>query len=278
MSIVERPVPNPMNPAKHGGGAPARGVPPFPAVPQGLRPSPEFERLCAEAALSLEPGEVEQLGRYLALLLETNRSHNLTAITDPGDAWIRHGFDSLTLLPVLADLPDAARVIDVGSGGGLPGVPLAIALPRLRFTLLEATGKKAEFLRHVVRSLGLPNVEVAGVRAEAAGREPGRRDAYDAAIARAVGPMAVIAELTVPFVKPGGLIVLVKGERADQELADARRALHLLHTTHAGTIQTPTGRLVVLEKQRPTPKMYPRRDGEPKRAPLGGPAESQGPG
>ena len=160
----------------------------------------------------------------------------------------------------------------MGTGGGLPGIPLAIAMPTMKFTLLEATGKKAEFLRHAIgpAALGLTNADVLSSRAEAAGREPDRRDAYDAAVARAVGPLAVIAELTTPLVRAGGLIVLVKGERADDELAAAKAALHLLHATHVGTVQTPTGRLVVLEKQRLTPKMYPRRDGEPKRAPLGG--------
>lgn len=247
---------------------------PAPTFPAGgvLSPTPEFTRLCDEFGLSLEIAEIDRLGRYLWLLLETNKSHNLTAIKDEGEAWVRHIFDSLTLIPALAELPTGSRVIDVGTGGGLPGIPLAIAMPALRFTLLEATGKKAEFLRHAVGrdGLGLSNVEVLASRAESAGREAGRRDSYNAAIARAVGPMAVIAELTTPFVKPGGLIVLVKGERADEELAAAKAALHLLHATHAGTSATPTGRLVVLEKQRATPKHYPRRDGEPKRAPLGG--------
>lgn len=257
-SAPARPVPEP------------RGTPEFPALAGCLTPPEEFARLCAEFGLSLEPAEVERLGRYLWLLLETNKAHNLTAIRDEAEAWTRHIFDSLTLLPALGELSEGARIIDVGSGGGLPGIPLAIAMPALRFTLLEATGKKAAFLRHALASLGLENAEVCPARAESAAREPGRRDGYDAAIARAVGPMAVIAELTTPFVKPGGLVVLVKGERAEEELDAARQALHLLHAAHAGTIQTPTGRLVVLEKLRQTPKAYPRRDGEPKRAPLGG--------
>ncbi|MCA9286982.1 MAG: 16S rRNA (guanine(527)-N(7))-methyltransferase RsmG [Phycisphaerales bacterium] len=245
-----------------------------------LAPPAKFGELCAEFGLTLDAAEIDRLGRYLWLLLETNTHHNLTAIKDADEAWTRHIFDSLTLTAVLGELAGSEagqepRVIDVGSGGGLPGIPLAIAMPGLRFTLLEATGKKAAFLRHATAELGLGNVEVVAARAESAGREDGRRDAYDAAVARAVGPLAVIAELTTPFVRTGGLAVLVKGERAEEELAAAKQALHLLHVGHAGTVETPTGRLVVLEKLRRTPKPYPRRDGEPRRVPLGGGAAGE---
>ncbi|MFG0259352.1 MAG: 16S rRNA (guanine(527)-N(7))-methyltransferase RsmG, partial [Phycisphaerales bacterium JB041] len=180
------------------------------------------------------------------------------------------------------------RLIDVGSGGGLPAIPLAIVSPHLRFTLLEATGKKCDFLRHAITELGLDNAEVLQSRAEAAGQNRGDRqpdgsrlnairETFDAATARAVGPLAVIAELTVPLIKPGGLAILVKGQRADEELEEAKQALHLLGAAHAGTVDTPTGRVVVLEKLRVTPRTYPRRDGEPKRAPLGVPKAAPAP-
>lgn len=269
-----RPTPRRSGPAQTPPATPARPAPEFPAAPDPLPPTPEFVALCRDFGIALAESEQHTLGRYLALLLDANKAHNLTAIRDPEAAWVRHIFDSLTLLPVLADLPDGASIIDVGSGGGLPGVPLAIALPGLRFTLLEATAKKAAFLSHACgpSGLALANAQVLTARAEAAGRDPAHRDVHDAAVARAVGPLAVIAELSVPLVRAGGLVVLVKGERADEELAAAAGALRLLHTAHAGTVQTPTGRLIVLEKQQRTPKAYPRRDGEPKRAPLGGDA------
>lgn len=217
-------------------------------------------------------------------MLEANKAFNLTAIADPPAAWERHILDSLTLLPVLGEAAPAregepVRVIDVGSGAGLPGIPLAIVRPDVRVTLLDATAKKCEFLRACARELGLTNVEVVCARAEqagqdrgehsGAGRVGGRRDAYDLVVARAVGRLATLAELCVPLARVGGLIALVKGEKAEEELAEAKGALHLLHAAHAGTIRTPTGRVVVLEKLRATPKVYPRRDGEPKRSPLG---------
>jgi 16S rRNA (guanine527-N7)-methyltransferase len=174
-------------------------------------------------------------------------------------------------------------VIDVGSGGGLPGIPLAITRPDLTYTLLESTGKKADFLREAVKALGLGNVSVLAERAEVAAqdrgtrvsvgggshREGAHRESYDLVIARAVGRLAMLAELTVPFAKVGGRVALVKGQQAEEELTEAAEALHLLKALHAGTLETPTGRIVVLNKGAATPRIYPRADGEPKRAPLG---------
>lgn len=250
---------------------------------QPVAPTQDFLDLAGSFGIEFEPRDLEQLGLYLAMLMRANESFNLTAIKDPAEAWKRHLFDSLTLLPVLAELPDAARIIDVGSGGGLPGIPLAIASPLVHFTLLEATGKKAEFLRRAVEKLAIANTRVVQERAERAGHDRGEkvsiagettrqnalRETFDLAIARAVGPLATLAELTLPFVKVGGRAALIKGQKADEELEQAKPALHLLKAVHAATIDTPTGRIVVLEKSSATPKSYPRADGEPKRKPLG---------
>lgn len=240
-----------------------------PGLPAPLTPPEGFSASCAELGIEFEPGDVERLGQYLALMLDANKTTNLTAITDPGQAWVRHVQDSLTLLPLLAELSDGARVIDVGSGGGCPGIPLAICMPHLQFALLEATGKKAAFLERVVEQLSLANVTVLTGRAEtfAAFKSP-HREAYDAAVARAVGPLSVVAELTVPFAKMGGQVLLIKGQKADEELDASTGALQTLKVVHAGTVETATGRIVVLEKRVATPRTYPRRDGEPKRVPL----------
>lgn len=250
-----------------------------------LTPPGEFLDRAGAIGLEFEAGDTERLGRYLGMLLAANQLANLTAITEPAKGWERHILDSLSLVPVLAELPEGALVIDVGSGGGLPGIPLAIVCPTLRFTLLEPTGKKAAFLNQAIAELGLANCRVVQARAEAAGqdrglksatgREGGHRERYDAVVARAVGALPVLAELTVPFAKAplggatGGLVALVKGERADAELAAAAEALRTLRAVHETTMDTPTGRVVVLSKVGPTPRDYPRRDGEPSRAPLG---------
>lgn len=243
----------------------------FPTDVPPLEPTGEFLRACEEFGIAFDDGDVERLGRYLAMLLAANELVNLTAVTDPAAAWMRHIFDSLTLVPLLVELPDAARIADVGSGGGLPGIPLAICLPGLHFTLMESTGKKAEFIRAVATALKLQNIEVECERAEELARDRRRhRDSYDAVVARAVGPMSVVAELTVPFAKKDGRVLLIKGQKADEELAAAAKALGLLDAEHTGTIDTPTGRVVVLTKQLPTSRTYPRNPGEPKRKPLGG--------
>ncbi len=232
-------------------------------------PPDAFHTQAADYGLDFEPGDVAQFGRYLDLLYTANQSFNLTAIEDRDEAWIRHVLDSLTLLPLLADVPDKGQVADVGSGGGAPGLILAIAQPRLSFTLIETTGKKAKFLRDTADALGLGNVNVVSQRAEDLGQDESFRASFDAVLARAVGRIAVVAELTVPLAKVGGMILLTKGQRAEEELAEAKQALYLLHTSCAGVIDTPTGRIVAIEKRRATPHKYPRRAGEPKRAPLG---------
>lgn len=272
-----RPTPRPAAP-RTPPPAPAREALPLPTGVAALPAPPEFVDAAAQAGIEFEPGDVERLGRFLALVLAANAALNLTAIEDPAEAWRKHILDSLTLLGPLSELPAGARVIDVGTGAGFPGVPLAIVMPALRFTLLEATGKKCEFLRHAAKELGLTNVEVLAQRAEASGQDRGEktgtgrrgahRESYDAVVARAVGSLPTLAELTVPFAKIGGLVLLIKGAKAEEELTQAARALHELKAVHEATLETPTGRVVVLGKRAATPRDYPRRDGEPKRAPL----------
>lgn len=240
---------------------------------------------CNDAGIVFDDGDVEKLGMYLAMLMHANTVMNLTAIREEADAWDKHIFDALTLVPMMSELDDEASVIDIGSGGGLPGIPLAIVMPKVWFTLVDATKKKIDYLDKVIDGLGLKNVRAINARAEQLGvdrgertpdgRQGGHREHYDVALARGVGQIAMLAELTVPLIKIGGLVLMTKGQRAEEELETAKPALHMLHTNHAGTIETATGRIVVLEKQRKTPRDYPRRDGEPKRSPLGVKRESK---
>lgn len=237
-------------------------------------PTDEFLNACSDFGIELELGDTDRFADFLRILYTANETTNLTAIRDPAEGWLRHIFDALTLLPAISEaIPagDRLRIGDVGSGGGVPAIVVALAMPEADVTLLEATGRKCEFLRTAADDLGLTNVTVVNDRSERVGAFPdgALRDAFDVVTARALGRIAVAGELCVPLARERGLVLLVKGQAADEELEEAKQALHELHTNHAGTIDTPTGRIVVLEKARRTPKKYPRRDGEPKRAPIG---------
>jgi 16S rRNA (guanine527-N7)-methyltransferase len=254
--------------------------PPSSPTPTPIHPlkAPEsFESQADAIGVQFDPGDVERLGRFLALLLHANETTNLTAITDPVQAWTKHILDALSLVPVIASLSPAEpsnplSVADLGSGGGVPALPLAIVLPDVRFTLIEATGKKVEFLDRTIAALGLTNARVLQSRAEAIGQDHKvHRERYDAAIARALGHLAIVAELAAPLVRPGGAVIAVKGAKADQELAESAKAFGLVGLRHVQTTDTPTGKLVILEKTIRTPRVYPRRDGEPARVPLGVP-------
>ena len=186
-------------------------------------------------------------------------------------AWQRHMLDSLSLLPILR-AADVGRVLDLGSGGGLPGLPLAITMPDVEFMLLEATTKKATYLEETAHAIGCDNVSVLDERAELVG-EPGclHREAWDAVTARAVGPMPVLLELTIPLLKVGGVVLAIKGERAEEELRAAREAMRVLRCDVIDRQRTATGTIVIIEKQGETSADYPRRPGEPKRHPIGSP-------
>jgi 16S rRNA (guanine527-N7)-methyltransferase len=234
-------------------------VPPIPAA---------VAEAIAAMGIELESGDAERLRAYLEALRAANERFNLTAVTEPAEMWVRHVQDSLTLVPFLASA-EARRVIDVGSGGGLPGMPLAIAMPDARFTLLEATGKKAAFLQETAAALGLANVRVIQERAEVAGQDHhAHRAHYDAVVARAVARLNTLAELTVPFAREGGTVLLIKGQQAEAEVAEAKQSLYRLHAQVVDLHRTATGTVVVIEKARATPRSYPRAPGEPKRKPL----------
>ena len=204
---------------------------------------PWFAEGLAEIGVSIDDATRERLGAYLARLFATNEVMNLTSITDLDEAWRKHVLDALTIVPLLAKLPAAAQVADVGSGGGVPGIPLALARPDLRFVLVEATRKKAAFLEAVAAELKLSNVRVVADRAETlAATKP----AFDAVTARAVASLDVLIGWTAPLVRRGGRLFLIKGQRADAELLAAKKALARFHCAHERTIATPTGRIVVL--------------------------------
>jgi len=209
-------------------------------------------------------------------LVDWNERFNLTAITDWEGILVRHFLDSLSCLKALPrkSLVAGARVIDVGTGAGFPGLPLKLVCPEMQLTLLEATGKKVTYLEHVVRVLGLKGVKIVHGRAEELGHDPAHRERYDWALARAVAEMPVLAEYLLPLVRVGGAILAQKGEGAAAEVHAAEAAI----TTLGGRVRqlvpvelrglAETRHLIVVDKVAATPENYPRRPGVPKKRPL----------
>jgi 16S rRNA (guanine527-N7)-methyltransferase len=211
---------------------------------------------------------------YAEELASWSKRFNLTAITDPLGIEIKHFLDSLSCLRALGQAP-VGRLVDVGSGAGFPGIPLKIVSPKLEVTLIEATGKKADFCRHVIECLSLAGIEVEHTRAEDFGRVAGRRQSYDWAVARAVAPLPTLSEYLLPMLKVGGRAIALKGETGPSEAHEADEALRILggRVSQLIPVELPgvaeTRYLVVIDKLAATPAKYPRRSGMPLKRPLG---------
>jgi 16S rRNA (guanine527-N7)-methyltransferase len=224
--------------------------------------------------LELSATQLDQFSRYRAGLAAWNQRMNLTSASALADAERVLFLDSLSLVPVIRRQPSPSRLIDIGAGAGFPGVALKIVMPDTAVVLVEATGKKAEFLSWLVDDLGLDGVDVVAMRAEEIARRPGLREMFDVATARAVGPLPVVLELTLPFCRMGGIVVAPRGRDAGAGAEAARKAAHILggwvrdvewfdtlDDAHA------TG-IVVVDKVAATPENYPRRTGVPRKNPL----------
>jgi 16S rRNA (guanine527-N7)-methyltransferase len=234
--------------------------------------------------LRITAREIDQFRQFAALLVTENAKFNLTAITDPVGIQQLHFADSLTVVPAVdayirliggdVAMLSTVRVLDIGSGAGFPGLPLAIMRPRIAVTLLEATGKKVGFLRRVADDLGLDNVTALKIRAEEAAHHPTLRGHSDIVLARAVERLPVLLEYCLPFVRPGGFVLALKRGDIAEEIAEGARAATLLGGT-LGTVTPITVPgleshvLVRIDKTADTPARFPRYPGVPAKNPLG---------
>ncbi len=217
----------------------------------------------------------EQLLAYAQLLFRYEKA-NVIGTRDFEAILQRHILDSLSCL-LFSSMYEAKRVADVGSGGGLPGIPLAVVLPGAEVTLLEATGKKATFLRYASGELGLANVRVVNARVEESARDEAHRGAYDVCTVRALARLSVVAEYSLPLLRLGGTVVAMKGRLDAEEWDEGKRALGKLggRVREERLVRYLSGadqgerRLLLLEKSEETPGAYPRRTGVPARNPLG---------
>lgn len=233
----------------------------------------ELEPLLAKYSLPLPPSFADAAERYVALLLAANARLNLTRIVEPISVARLHLLDALSALPLVDELAPR-RVVDLGSGGGVPGLVLALARPAIDWILVDSVRKKADALRGFVHELGLARVDVRDERAEALGHIPGQRESYDVVMARACAPLAVLAEYALPLLRIGGALVAWKGRMPDDELAAGSAAAALLGgglpSVHLTAIEElGDHRLIVIRKERSTRATFPRRPGEPARRPLG---------
>lgn len=225
--------------------------------------------------LALQPEQVTILRRY-AVLLADYAEANVIGTKEIRDIVLDHVLDSMSCLAI-PDMKVSGQVIDVGSGGGLPGIPLAIAQTDTFVTLLEATEKKVKFLRHVRESLQLTNVALLNQRAEEAGALVGSRDYYDVATTRAVASLPVIIEYCAPLTKTGGWILAMKGRLEQDELDAGSKAakklgaeLYEVNSVRLGPkLEQKQRKIAVFRKTGPTPTGYPRRIGLAKKRPLG---------
>lgn len=225
--------------------------------------------------IELQPAQLEQFESYYRELVDWNRRVNLTAITDYEEVQLKHFLDSLTVARALKDPADKdVRLIDVGTGAGIPGIPLKILRPEIRLVLLEATAKKARFLDHIIAQLGLDSVEITVGRAEEVAHQPEYRERFGVVLSRGVAGLSALVELTLPFCAVGGRFIAQKKGDIDEEVSQASRAIDRLGGELAGVkkIDLPEfadqRQLVIIDKVAPTPEKYPRRPGIPVKRPI----------
>ncbi|MBQ9963534.1 MAG: 16S rRNA (guanine(527)-N(7))-methyltransferase RsmG [Clostridia bacterium] len=238
-----------------------------------------LQQYAAEYGVTVDNRAAERFDRYAELLVDWNTRMNLTAITSPEGIVLKHFADSLTALPLLPKKQDIT-VIDVGTGAGFPGIPLAIVREDIELTLLDSLNKRLVFLREVCDALGI-RAKTVHARAEEGGQNKELREMYDVSTARAVAALPVLTEYCLPFVKTGGRFIAMKGPDSDAELAAAKKAVALLGgrvsdvqkltvpcNPHEG-VEPQERRLIVIEKEKPTPPRFPRPSAKIAKEPLG---------
>ncbi len=236
----------------------------------------KLESGAEKLGIELSPKQLEQFQVYYQELIDWNQRLNLTRITGYEEVQTKHFLDSLTVVLALPQKIGRVgfRVIDVGTGAGIPGIPLKILIPDIKLVLLDATAKKATFLHHIRDKLGLDNVEIVVGRAEEVAQEAKYRDNFDLVLSRAVAPLPTLVELTLPFCALGGSFIAQKKGDIAPEISQAAKAISLLggNLREVRKIElaefTDERWLIIIDKVSPTPQKYPRRPGIPAKRPL----------
>ena len=241
---------------------------------QDVRSYTTFIRLCEQMKIKLTKEQLDLFDQYYQLLVAKNKVMNLTAVTDWEEVVIRHFTDSLSLVKAI-DPDQEWRVLDLGTGAGFPGIPLKIVFPKLQIVLMDALNKRVLFLQEVIEALSLKEITAVHARAEELARKEEYREQFDLCVSRAVANLSSLSELCLPFVKKGGLFISYKSGKASEEIRSASNAIKMLGGKAdpklvsfdlPGTDMSRV--LVCIEKERITPKKYPRKPGTPVKEPL----------
>lgn len=235
-----------------------------------------IERLttgCEKIGISLTEEQLNQFIKYYELLVEWNSFMNLTAITEFDEVVTKHFVDSISLIKAV-DLNKPLSVIDIGTGAGFPGIPLKIAFPELKITLLDSLNKRIKFLDEVISQLGLKEIEAIHGRAEDAAKSADLRENFDLCVSRAVANLSTLSEYCLPFVKVGGIFVSYKSEKITEEMKMAEKAISVLGGEYLNQVEftLPDSdiyrNLFMIEKKKVSPKKYPRKAGLPSKEPI----------
>ncbi|PLR94034.1 16S rRNA (guanine(527)-N(7))-methyltransferase RsmG [Bacillus sp. T33-2] len=233
----------------------------------------KFQSMLAEKGITLSQRQMDQFDQYYHTLVEWNEKMNLTAITEKPDVYLKHFYDSITAA-FYFDFNQPFKICDVGAGAGFPSIPIKIAFPELRVTIVDSLNKRISFLEHLAKTLELSNVSFIHDRAETFGKNPDHREQYDIVMARAVARMSVLSELCLPLVKPGGVFIAMKGVQGKEELEAGRKAIDVFGGKIAEVhsfklpVEESERNILILKKQKPTPKQYPRKPGTPNKMPI----------
>lgn len=227
--------------------------------------------------ITVSEQQMQQFDQYFKILVETNQHLNLTTITERGDVYLKHFYDSVTPAFYVPELrTEKLTLCDVGAGAGFPSLPMKILFPQLQVTIVDSLNKRINFLKDLIAALGLTGVSVYHARAEEfGGKRSEHREAYDVVTARAVARMSVLSELCLPLVKLHGQFIALKAQQTENELAHSQSAI----ATLGGKLSLDQSftlpelgderHIVVIDKVKQTPKRYPRKAGTPNKEPLG---------